>query len=297
MAALTPVASVEALVSAIEKSGLLSAGGIEKAREAAAKASEPKALARDLVKSGLLTRWQAEQLINGYHRLLVGNYKLLDQIGTSPTGRLYLAEHVQMGRRHTLKVLARRLAANPEAVKHFLNSARSACKLDHRNISHVYDVNQDRIGHYVVMEHVEGQNLEELVERTGRVNLDQALDFVRQAAEGLAHAHANGVVHGDLKPANLLRDHSGTVKILEIGQAEFGARPETEDADESVETASLAAVIFQAPELRGDGEAATTACDVYSVGSVLTFLLTAKAAKDAAAAVKLLEAIPDCSPE
>src|SRR5262245_63655480 len=297
MAALTPVASVEALVSAIEKSGLLSAGGSEKVREAAAKASEPKALARELVKGGVLTRWQAEQLINGYHRLLVGNYKLLDQVGTSPTGRLYLAEHAQMGRRHLLKVLARRLASNPEAVKHFLDSARNACSLDHRNVSHVYDVNQDRIGHYVVMEHVEGQHLEDLVERIGRVPVEQALEFVRQAAEGLAHAHANGVVHGDLKPANLLRDHSGTIKILEIGQAEFGAKPETEDADESVETASLAAVIFQAPELRGDGEAADVGCDVYSIGSVLCFLLTAKAAKDGAAAVKLLEAIPESSPE
>src|SRR5438132_8175086 len=232
MAALTPVASVEALVSAIEKSGLLAADAMEKVREAAAKASDPKSLARDLVKGGALTRWQAEQLINGYHRLLVGNYKLLDQIGTSPTGRLYLAEHAQMGRRHTLKVLARRLALNAEAVKHFLDSARNACSLDHRNISHVYDVNQDRIGHYVVMEHIEGQDLEEMVERTGRVNADQALDFLRQAAEGLAHAHANGVVHGDLKPANLLRDHSGTIKILEIGQAGFGAKPETDEADE-----------------------------------------------------------------
>src|SRR4029078_5797772 len=219
MAALTPVASVEALVSAIEKSGLLAAAGLEKVREAAAKASEPKALARDLMKGGVLTRWQAEQLINGYHRLVVGKYKLLDQIGTSPTGRLYLAEHVQMGRRHTLKVMARRLASNPDAVKHFLDSARNACSLDHRNISHVYDVNQDRIGHYVVMEFVEGQDLETLVERTGRVAPAQALDFVRQAAEGLAHAHASGVVHGDLKPANLLRDPSGTIKILEISQA------------------------------------------------------------------------------
>jgi serine/threonine protein kinase len=297
MAALTPIASVEALVSAIEKSGLLSSDGLEKVREAAAKASDPKALARDLIKCGLLTRWQAEQLINGYHRLLVGNYKLLDQIRTSPTGRLYLAEHAQMGRRHLLKVLARRLASNAEAVKHFLDSARNACSLDHRNISHVYDVNQDRIGHYVVMEQVEGQTLEDLVERTGRVPVEQALEFVRQAAEGLAHAHANGVVHGDLKPVNLLRDHSGTIKILEIGQAEFGAKPEIEDADESVETASLAAVIFQAPELRGDGEAADVACDVYSIGSVFCFLLTAKAAKDAAAAVKLLEASLESSPE
>jgi serine/threonine protein kinase len=289
MAALTPVASVEALIGAIEKSGLLTADALEKVRDAASKAKEPKVLARDLVKGGLLTRWQAEQLINGYHRLMVGNYKLLDQIGTSPTGRVYLAEHAQMGRRHTLKVLARRLASNAEAVKHFLDSARNACSLDHRNVSHVYDVNQDRIGHYVVMEYIDGQTLEEVIERSGRLAPNQALDYMRQAAEGLAHAHANGVVHGDLKPANLLRDFSGTIKILEIGQTGLGAKPETEDADESVETASLAAVIFQAPELRGDGEIADVACDVYSVGSVLCFLLTGKAAKDPAAASSLLQ--------
>src|SRR5262245_11384453 len=232
MAALTPVASVEALVSVIEKSGLFSSDALAKVRDAATKASEPKALARDLVKAGTLTRWQAEQLINGYHRLLIGNYKLLDQITTSPTGRVYLAEHAQMGRRHSLKVLARRLASMPDAVKHFLDSARVACSLDHRNISHVYDVNQDRIGHYGVMKLIEGEDREQFVERTGRVSLVQALDFIRPAADGLAHAHENGVVHGDLKPANLLRDHSGTIKILEIGQAGVGAKPETEeDAD------------------------------------------------------------------
>src|SRR5205085_5719067 len=135
-------------------------------------------------------------------------YELRDQNGTAATGRLYLAEHTQMGRRHKLKVLARRLAANPDAVKHFLDSARRACSLDHRNISHVYDVNQDRIGHYVVMEHVEGQDLEQLVERTGRIKLAQALEFISQVIDGMGHAHTCGVVHGDLKPANLLRDPS-----------------------------------------------------------------------------------------
>src|SRR5207253_1349194 len=77
----------------------------------------------------------------------------------------------------------------------------------------------------------------------------------------------------------------------------LGAKPETEDVDETVETASLAAVIFQAPELRGDGEVAEVACDVYSLGSVLCFLLTAKAAKDAGAAEQLLKAVPDVPAE
>src|SRR3954464_13432612 len=116
MAALTPAESVEALLSAIEKSGLLSAESLAKIRETAIALSDPKALARSLIKDGTLTRWQADQLLHNYHRLVIGKYKLLDQLQTPPTGRVYLAEHVQMGRRHTLKVLAKRLATNPDAV-------------------------------------------------------------------------------------------------------------------------------------------------------------------------------------
>ncbi|HEY2413953.1 MAG TPA: protein kinase [Pirellulaceae bacterium] len=290
MAALTPVESVAALLRAIEKSSLLSSESLAKARETAAALTDPKAVARALIKDGTLTRWQADQLLHRFHRLIVGKYKLLDQLDTSPTGRVYLAEHVQMGRRHALKVLAKRLEKNPDAVARFLKGAQNACGLDHKNISHVYDVSQDRLGHYVVMEQVEGQNLEQLVEKRGPLKLPQALDFISQVVDGLAYAHSHGVVHGDLKPANLVRDSYGVVKILEIGQDGSGALPETDDADEDVETASLAAVIFQAPEMRGDGEAADIACDVYSLGSVFTFLLTGKAAKNAATAAAHLGA-------
>jgi len=293
MAALTPVASVEALLGAIQKSGLLSVEAMAKVRDDAGRLNDPKQLARELIKSRTLTKWQAEQLLHGYHRLLVGKYKLLDQLATAPTGRIYLAEHVQMGRRHLLKVLAKRLAGDPEAVKQFLDAARRACALDHRNISHVYDVNQDRLGHYVVMEYVEGEDLERLVEPDGRLKFLEALDFIAQAAEGLAHAHSSGVVHGDLKPANLLRDQSGTIKILEIGQTGPGATLQSEDADDAVAMAALAAVIFQAPELRGEDNVADVACDVYSLGSVFSFLLTGKAAADAAAAALQLQAAGD----
>jgi eukaryotic-like serine/threonine-protein kinase len=297
MAALTPVASVDALVSAIQKSGLLTADKLKKLREAAAQVTDPKQLARDLVKDGTLTKWQAGQLMHGYHLLVLGKYKLMEELGAAPTGRVYLVEHAQIARRHTLKVLAKRLASNPQAVKHFLASAQNACGLDHRNISHVYDVNQEGDRHYVVMEYVEGQDLDKLVTRGGRVGVLPALDFIVQAAEGLAHAHENGVVHGDLKPSNLLRDPGGTIKILEIGQTGTGATFEAEGAEESIEMAALGAVIFQAPELRGDGDVPDVACDVYSLGSILTFLLTGKAAADAAAATEQLKAVGDVQEE
>src|SRR5262245_16155829 len=107
MAAPTPVESASALLGIIEKSNLLTAESLAKTRGMGAALTDPKALARALIKDGTLTRWQADQLLHGYHRLVVGKYKLLDQLETSPTGRVYLAEHVQMGRRHSLKILAK----------------------------------------------------------------------------------------------------------------------------------------------------------------------------------------------
>lgn len=299
MAAVTPVANVEALERAIQRSGLLSADGLAKVHELATRSADPKQLAKDLIKNGTLTRWQAEQLLHGFHRLIVGKYKLLDQIAASPTGRIYLVEHIQIGRRHALKVLAKRLASNPQAVKRFLSAAQTACGLDHRNISHCYDVNQDdeRQNHYVVMEHVEGESLERLVERTGRLDPQAALNYAVQAADGLAHAHQNGVVHGDLKPANLIVDPAGTIKIMEMGQASSGAAFEAEGADEAVEMAALAAVIFQPPELRGDGESPTIASDIYSLGSILTYLLTAQAAPDGATAWERIKQRAGVPPE
>src|SRR5215208_4341320 len=191
MATLSPVASTETFLEALDKSGLLSAEKLAAARQTAAKTADPKLLARDLVRNGTLTKWQASQLLHGFHTLTVGKFKLLDQLGSGEIGRVYLAEHAQIGRRHTLKVLAKRHMSNPEVVKKFLADATHACGLDHRNISHVYDVNQDGDRCYMVMEYVEGEDLQRLVDRRGKLPVPEALELIRQAAEGLAHAHEN----------------------------------------------------------------------------------------------------------
>ena len=292
MATLSIVESVDAFVAAIEKSGLLSAEAMSKVRDAAAKADSPKALARPLVKEGTLTNWQANQLLYGFHKLLIGKYKLLSQLGAGEMGRVYLAEHVQMGRQHCLKVLSRRHTSKPDVLKRFLDEAQKVCALEHRNLSHVYDVNQGGDQYYLVMEYVEGDNLQSLVEKAGKLPVAESLAYIRQAAEGLAHAHDRGVMHGDLKPSNLVLDESGTVKILDIGQARFAEGPQTPgDKDDTAETASLAAVIYHAPEQRGQVRTIDERSDVYSLGSVLCYLLSGKAAPDAASAEKQLQQI------
>lgn len=290
MATLSIVESVEAFVETIEKSGLLSEDAMAKVRQAAASADKPMTLARPLVKDGTLTKWQASQLLYGYHQLVVGKYKLLDQLGVGEMGRVYLAEHAQMGRRHCLKVLARRNTSKPEVLQRFLDDAQRVCVLEHRNLSHVYDVNQDGDRYFVVMEYVEGQSLQSLVEKSGKLAPAEAIGFVHQAAEGLAHAHEHGIVHGDLKPSNLMLDPNGILKILDIGQARLAEGPQSpSEKDETSETPSLAAAIHYAPERRGAVRTIDQRSDIYSLGSVLCFLLTGKAAADAALAESQLK--------
>lgn len=287
MAAST-LTDADALAEAVAKSGLLPADATAKVRKAAAGKPDAKTLARDLVKDGTLTRWQAAQLLHGYSTLVIGKYRLLDQLGAGETGRVYLAEHAQMNRRHALKVLSRRQTSRSDVLKRFLAEAQRVCALEHRNLSHVYDVNQEGDKYYLVMEYVEGQDLKKLVEAGGPLSAAKATALLLQATDGLAQAHRQGVVHGDLKPTNLIVDSSGTLKVTDIGQARLIVAAPSGPAEETTEAAALAAAMYRAPELVAGKQDADVKSDVYSLGNIACFLLAGKAAKDAADAQRFL---------
>jgi len=281
----------DALAEAVAKSGLLPGDAAAKVREAAAGKPDAKTLARDLVKDGTLTRWQAAQLLHGYSTLVIGKYRLLDQLGAGETGRVYLAEHAQMNRRHALKVLSRRQTSRSEVLKRFLSEAQRVCALEHRNLSHVYDVNQEGDKYYLVMEYVEGQDLKRLVEAGGPLSAAKATALLLQATDGLAQAHRQGVVHGDLKPTNLIVDSSGTLKVTDIGQARLIVVPPSGPAEETTEAAALAAAMYRAPELVAGKQDADVKSDLYSLGNIACFLLAGKAAKDAGDAQRLFRGV------
>jgi eukaryotic-like serine/threonine-protein kinase len=275
MAKVVPLTSAKAFLEALEKSGLLSASEVTSLRSSGSEDSDPKSIARDLVKDNRLTRWQAGQLLHGFHQLMVGKYKLMDQLGTGEMGRVYLAEHAQLARKVSLKILSRKFTANPGVLKEVLDDGRKASGLDHRNLTHVFDVNSEDDRYYLVTEYVEGKDLKQLVEASGPISPPQAMAIVCQAAEGLQHAHAQGVIHGDLKPSNLIIDSSGTVKILDLGLARLTQASPSPVGDESTEVATLAAQSFRAPEL-ASGQAVSTLVDIYSLGGVLFYLLSGK---------------------
>ena len=175
-------------------------------------------LAALLVRDGVITGFQAEQFLLGKHRgFLLGGYRILERLGAGGTGTVYLAEHQVMKRRVALKVLPASYAADPAVLERFRREAQAVAALDHPNIVRAYDFRQEGQLHVLVMEYVNGPNLQEIVQRQGALPIPLACDYIRQAAIGLQHAHDAGLVHRDIKPANLLVDASGTVKLLDLG--------------------------------------------------------------------------------
>jgi serine/threonine-protein kinase len=153
----------------------------------------------------------------------------------------------------------------------FAREGRAVAALDHPNVVRLYDVGQDGGTHYLVMEYVEGRSLEAVLRQDGRLPLHQAVDYVMQVAAGLQHAHERGIVHRDVKPANLLVDTTGTVKILDMGLARFHA-----DAEDRL-TERTGGGILGSPDYVAPEQAShqlDTRTDVYSLGATLYALLT-----------------------
>ncbi|HWB14222.1 MAG TPA: serine/threonine-protein kinase [Pirellulales bacterium] len=235
---------------------------------------DPQAVASHLRETGLLTRWQCDKLLEGRHKgFLLGKYKLLDHLGTGGMSAVYLAEHVNMQRRVAIKVLPTQRVHDSSYLARFYREARAAASLDHPNIVRAYDVDNQGDTHYLVMEYVQGQDMQRLVKSQGVLPFEVAADYIRQGADGLAHAHKTGLIHRDIKPANLLIDPQGIVKLLDLGLARFADDTQaslTIAHDENV----LGTADYLAPEQAVNSHRVDTRADIYSLGCTLYFALT-----------------------
>jgi serine/threonine protein kinase len=270
----------EELLSLIQKSGVAD----EKRLNAAlAKApgnmpADAKALASLLVREGVLTAFQAEQLLEGkWRRFVIGKYRVLERIGSGGMSSVYLCEHKYMRRRAAVKVLPTSMAEDPAALERFYLEARAVAALDHPNIVRAYDVDQDDDLHFLVMEYVEGLSIQELVRKEGPLAPARAAEIIRQAALGLQHAHDTaGLVHRDIKPGNLIVDKAGTVKILDLGLARF-FHEENESITQKYDETVLGTADYLAPEQILDSHSVDIRADVYSLGTTLYYCLAGKA--------------------
>jgi serine/threonine-protein kinase len=274
--------SVPDFLDVVERSGLVDKDQLSNTLEAlsadqTATSADSPSVCSKLEEVGLLTDWQGRQLLEGRFRgFFVGKYKLLDLLGTGGMGSVYLAEHVVMRRRVAIKVLPTGRVHDTSYLGRFHREARAAAALDHVNIVRAFDVDHDGDVHYLVMEYVAGRDLNSIVADEGPLDFVTAAHDIRQAAEGLAHAHRAGLVHRDIKPANFLVDAAGTVKLLDLGLARFDGDDEaslTRQFDERV----LGTVDYLAPEQAFDSHLVDARADIYSLGCTLYFLLTGHA--------------------
>lgn len=275
--------TVESFLQVVRQSGLIDKDQLQKllqqyeARGLDVKKSQ--VVADALVGDEIITRWQADKLLAGKHKgFTLGKYKLLGLLGKGGMSSVYLAEHVLMRRRCAIKVLPSQRVNDSSYLARFHREAQAVASVDHPNIVRAYDVDcaQDRDSqiHFLVMEYVQGQSLQELIISNGPAEYADAVEYVRQAAEGLEHAHRAGLVHRDIKPANILIDLTGVIKILDMGLARFfddrDQNPLTVAHDEKV----LGTADYLSPEQALDSHTVDARADIYSLGCSLYFFLT-----------------------
>jgi WD40 repeat protein len=200
-------------------------------------------------------------------------YTLLRRLGIGGMGSVWLAEHLMLKRVVAIKAIRPEFLAKPESVERFRREARAVAKLSHPNIVAAFDAEEAGGVYILVMEYVAGENLGEILSR-GALPLADACRAVRDAALGLAHAHACGLVHRDIKPHNLIRATDGATKILDFGlaMAEAGCR-----VGLTSENMVLGTPDYIAPEQARDARAADARSDIYSLGCTLFALLAGRA--------------------
>jgi serine/threonine-protein kinase len=272
--------SAENFIDYVERSGLVEEDQLRKSLDALKMQhggnlpEDSDLVANHLINANLITQWHADKIqdrkYKGFH---LGKYKLLRHIGTGGMSSVYLAEHKLMKRQRAIKVLPKSRVNDSSYLARFHLEAQATASLDHPNIVRAYDVDNDGDQHFLVMEYIDGKDLQNIVKQEGPLPLELACNYIAQTAEGLAYAHANNLIHRDIKPANLLIDDKGIVRILDLGLALYS------DGNKASLTVAhnenvLGTADYLSPEQAVNSHKVDLRTDIYSLGCTLYFLLT-----------------------
>jgi len=272
--------------------GYITAAQLEEAvkvQAASLQAGFRRHLGEILIKKGYLTEEQIRRILKSQTvSRKIGEYELISKLGAGAMGSVYKARQLTMEREIALKILSPERAKNQEFRDRFVREARAVAKLNHPHIVHGIDVGEADGYWYFAMEYVDGGSLGQLMQRLGgRLPEAKALEFARQIAQALQHAHSHNILHRDVKPDNILLDKScQTAKLVDLGLA----RAAESDDDPGLTQPGLAVgtPYYISPEQARGRTDLTPATDLYSLGATLFHLLAGQTPFEGATAAAIM---------
>lgn len=209
----------------------------------------------------------------------LGGYRLIKELGRGGMGSVYLAKQLSLGRQVAIKTIRGKWASNPRAIARFIREAYAAAQLVHHNVVQIYDLDEDKGTNFFSMELVTGGSVDQLIKQEGKLDPRRAATLVIQAARGLKFAHDHGMVHRDVKPANLMLNAEGMVKVADLGlvktpsmtaedDAAGDSNPLLTSANSNVTGAGsrMGTPAYMAPEQATDATNVDPRADIYSLG-------------------------------
>lgn len=198
----------------------------------------------------------------------LSRYRIRQKISTGGTATVFLADDLQLDREVALKMMHPYLQNRQDAIYRFSIEAKALASLSHRNIIHIFDYGEHNNCPFLVMEYIDGMNLQQLLDSRGSLPNLVTIAIVRQIASGLVCAHKNGIIHRDIKPANILLDKNGIIRITDFGIAYL-----ENTVSPTGKSQLVGSPYFISPEQAKNGSL-TSASDVFSLGILLYFCLT-----------------------
>lgn len=241
----------------------------------------------------------------------IGGYKILRELGRGAMGSVYLARQNSLNREVALKTIQPQYVANPAFIARFTREAYAAAQLSHHNVVQIYDLGQDGEQQFFSMEFIRGCSLDELIKREGKLDERVAVGYVLQAARGLQFAHNQGMVHRDVKPANLMLSELGVVKVTDLGLVKTPELAKQLDEAEAAmaggdaagksasqlaaSTAQITHVniamgtpAYMAPEQATNAAGVDHRADIYALGCTLYVMLTGRPPFEGASALEVI---------
>ncbi len=273
-------ATAEDYLALLERSGLLTARQVDKVRRTFDVGASVTAedLARQLVRGRVLTPFQAERLLEGRYRgFLIDHYRIREILGVGGMGCVFVAEDGRTREKVAIKVLASQYATDAGMLTRMKLEAWAGMQIDHPNVVRTHCFGSTGAVNYLVMDLLRAITMHEMVALGGPVKPEMACDMFRQAALGLQAAHDRNIIHRDMKPANLLIDHTGHTSVLDFGLALVG--------DDRASEFSLTMIFghdclgtpdYIAPEQSLNSDRVDCRADVYSLGCTMYVALTGR---------------------